>query len=152
MAVVRQQVRYRDRLRAAAALAVVCVLLSPACRGSATTVVLVPSVDAGSEWVIWDLDPAIGWEKCELHGTHLTTAVVPTRWGYAPPETFDRGFLSAEGELFPHANESVEGGCIPSKYTHARVKHCWKCAEAKAQWLSEHPNVDASGHPRLTGR
>lgn len=131
------------------ALAIVCALVSGTCRRSIT--VVVPAADAGGEWVIWDLDPAVGWEKCELHGTHLTTVVVPVQYGYAPTETFDRGFLAAEGEQFPHAADSDEGGCLPLGYTHVRVKHCSKCADAKERWLLEHPDVDESGRPRPGG-
>ena len=122
-----------------------------ACR-STTHEVILPRGEGASDWVIWDLDPAVGRERCEIHGELLVTAVVPMQWGYAPPETFDRGFLGAEGEQFPHAAESGEGGCFPLAYSHARLKRCSKCVEAKQRWLSLHPNVDASGRSRLTGR
>lgn len=112
---------------------------------------VVSRVEAGTDWVIWDLNPAIGRERCEIHGDLLVTAVVPMRWGYAPPEIFDREFLGAIGEQFPYATEADEGGCIPLGYTHARVKRCSKCIEAKKRWLSHHPNVDESGR-RLTRR
>jgi hypothetical protein len=148
--VVRSQVR-RGRSWTVVGLAVMGALVSGACRRSAT-VVVVPVVDAGREWVIWDLNPAVGRERCEIHGTRLTTVVVPIQYGHAPPEIFDRGFLAAEGEQFPYAADSEEGGCFPLGYTHARVKHCSKCADAKQRWLSEHPDVAGSGRPRLTGR
>jgi hypothetical protein len=122
-----------------------------ACRSRAHEVGL-PRAEGGSDWVIWDLDPAVGRERCEIHGELLVTAVVPIKGGYAPPETLDRGFLGAEGEQFPHAAESEEDGCFPLPFTHARVKRCSKCVEAKQRWLSLHPNVDPSGRPRLTGR
>jgi len=134
-----------------AVLAVAYAAASGACRRSSTTVV-VPVLDAGRDWVIWDLDPAVGREKCEIHGSRLTTVVVPIQHGYASPEIFDRAFLAAEGEQFPHAATSEAGGCFPLEYTHARVKHCCECAEAKRRWLSEHPDVDGSGRRRQTGR
>jgi len=148
--VVRSQVK-PGRSWSVAGIAVMCVLVWGACRRSATMVV-VPTLDAGREWVIWDLNPAVGWERCQIHGTRLTTVVVPIQYGNSPPEIFDRGFLAAEGEQFPYAANSEDGGCFPLEYTHARVKHCSKCADAKQRWLSEHPDVDVSGRPRLTGR
>ena len=132
-------------------IAITCTLGSTACR-RCSQVIVVAAVDPGSDWLIWDLDPAVGWEKCELHGTRLTTVVVPILHGYAPPEIFDRRFLAAEGEQFPHAEDSEEGGCLPLEYTHARVKHCSTCAEAKERWLSAHPAVAASGRPPPTDR
>jgi hypothetical protein len=123
-----------------------------ACRRSIQRETAVVPADAAAKAKIWDIDPVVGRERCEIHGTLLVDAIVPVVWGYAPGESFDRSFLGAVGEEFPHADDAFEGGCFPLEYTHARVKHCPQCVDARQRWLTSHQNVDASGRPRLTRR
>lgn len=104
---------------------------------------------------IVDLDP-LRWklDRCERHGLVMTEAVVPLKPGNDRPEAFDRDYLVASVEIFPHAEGPVLWGGFPPPHgeTHARVRHCAKCLEAQAEWLKAHPNVDECGQPRRTSR
>jgi hypothetical protein len=101
--------------------------------------------DAG----ILEVESWVWSERCEIHGSRLVERVVPVRWGYDSPEIRDLDYLLAEAD-FPYADDPYSGGCIPGPFSHARVKVCLKCLEAKRQWLVAHPCVDEIGSPRLT--
>lgn len=101
---------------------------------------------------IADIDP-VRWklDRCERHGVLLTEAIVPFRIGN--DRIRDRAYLVAWVELFPHAEDPyLDDGFPPRKETHARVRHCTKCIEAKTEWLKSHPNIDECGVPRRTSR
>jgi hypothetical protein len=104
---------------------------------------------------ILDLDP-LQWklDRCERHGLVMTEAIVPLKGGNDRAEDFDRDYLVASVELFPHAEDPFLWGSFPPPHaeTHARVRHCSKCIEIKADWLKVHPNVDECGQPRRTSR
>ena len=102
--------------------------------------------------MIADIDP-VQWklDRCERHGVLLTEAIVPFRIGN--DRIRDREYLVAWVELFPHAEDPyLSDGFPPQKETYARVRHCTKCIEAKAEWLRSHPNIDECGVPRPTSR
>jgi len=135
---------------------VVVLALQLACKSSK---VVGPSTTPASTGVpadkILDLDP-LQWklDRCERHGLVMTEAVVPLREGNDRPEDFDRDYLVASVDLFPHAEGPFLWGGFPPPHaeTHARVRHCAKCVDIKAEWLKVRPNVDECGQPRRTSR
>jgi hypothetical protein len=101
---------------------------------------------------IAELDP-VRWrlDRCERHGILLTEAVVPFRIGN--DRNRDREYLVASVGLFPYAeNPYLDDGFPPREETHARVRHCSKCMQVKAEWLKSHLGIDECGVPRRTSR
>ena len=82
---------------------------------------------------------------CPVHETPLKTAIIPVSYGILG---WDIEYFDARTTQFPYAQTVLEGGCVQGEETHARVKYCPRCRDARARWRWQHPNVrDESGLP-----
>jgi hypothetical protein len=92
--------------------------------------------------LIIDIEPALAKRRCEVHGVATLEDVVPIEYGevLVEPE-----FKAARARLFPNAANVFGGGCMPLRETHAHVRYCPRCREAKRTWMAAHPGIRELG-------
>ena len=73
---------------------------------------------------------------CEVHNTRMPKTTVPIHYGFSPCDERDLARYSASKTAFPHAEESVGGGCIVPLFASRRavIYTCDSCKTARQQW------------------
>ncbi len=82
------------------------------------------------------------WEEanktgiCEVHHIEMEGQVVPIIYGLPQGGDIPQ---EARWTLFPHAEQSVSGGCVvlSEAPTTAQIKVCPQCVEAKTKWRAK---------------
>ena len=77
--------------------------------------------------------------KCEVHGSQMTKTSVPIAYGLIRLNAWGKALHTASSNSFPHAEDSVLGGCIVDTPTQAVIYVCPQCQTARQKWESEHP-------------
>jgi len=77
---------------------------------------------------------------CEVHHTHMSKTKVPIGYGLMAQDEQSRARYTASTNAFPHAEESVGGGCmVPLFAAHrALIYSCPSCQTAREQWEREY--------------
>jgi hypothetical protein len=72
---------------------------------------------------------------CEVHSQTMQKVVVPTHFGLMALSPRDQAMLSASDIYFPHADDSINPGCDPSRGPREAVIYsCPTCLKARRQW------------------
>lgn len=74
-------------------------------------------------------------QVCEVHKVRMAKTTVPIRYGLPPLESKERIILMFK--TFPHAEESVNGGCVRTSASRAVVFTCDVCKVARQKWADE---------------
>ncbi len=81
-----------------------------------------------------DVDVTEPGKVCEVHKIPLRTGVVPISYG--KPDTRAE-VTEARQKSFPHAQSSINNGCLVKDAKWARVSFCPECRKAEAKWEEE---------------
>lgn len=95
-----------------------------------------------------DVDVTEPGKVCEVHKIPLRTGVVPISYG--KPDTRTE-VTEARQNLFPHAQSSINNGCVVKDAKWARVSFCPECRKAETKWKEEQERKrKVSGNNSLT--
>jgi hypothetical protein len=62
---------------------------------------------------------------------------VPIYYGLGKPDPAAPSIATTQ-RLFPHAEESVSGGCVVESKTVTEIYVCPECKKAEAEWIRNH--------------
>ena len=84
------------------------------------------------------VDATLGCSSvCERHNVEMEKKKVPIVYGMLGRSSYTRSFYNASTNLFPHAQDLVEGGCMVGKARWAFVYSCPSCEKALLKWQAE---------------
>jgi hypothetical protein len=78
---------------------------------------------------------------CELHHVQMVKATVPIEYGLIHLSDYGLALHAASQATFPHAQDSVSGGCCIESRSQAVIYHCRECRKAKRTWMVNHPRA-----------
>lgn len=116
----------------------VAALIVSSCTGSMDKIrnlalVLMVATAAGCDKYKADLTRGMP-STCEIHRTEMLKTNVPIEYGLIRLNDFGRARQAASTSSFPHAQESVLGGCIVGTATQAIIYICPDCQKALQKW------------------
>jgi hypothetical protein len=75
---------------------------------------------------------------CEVHHCAMDKTVVPIHYGLMPFPPRSQALYAARTNSFPHADDSINPGCVVSREREAVIYTCPQCVAAQHQWETDY--------------